>query len=700
MNLSRFDISLNVKILVMACCCVVLSAVLISYYALLKFTDELTPEMAKKSLFVGESVNEMIKKAVDYGVPFTELRGVDDFLAQVRKDNPEVLYVALSGPDGATLHSSGSPPKTLPTLLPGISQQVSKSGKVENRSEGNINLTSIPIVLKKEKLGVLHVGSDNELIKKKLLDILLDIVTVVVVSLLIAFELLLFLVTYTISAPVNALRDVFDRVRNGNFTQYLAIEFRDEFGRLNHAVNELVSRVNQGYDVLAKRYETLQGVIPEARLKRVNQFMAGLGERYQFGRVEHMPQTFVSRLEYIRWPFFLLIFSDSLSLSFFPLYVEELYRDIPGLSREMVIGLPISVFMLIWALSLPSAGVWSDRVGRRRSFLVGSVITCVGLVLSGTAQGILDLLLWRSITAVGYGIVFITAQGYITDNTTPQHRTKGMAMFLAGFFAGSLCGAAIGGILAERVGFRPTFFLSAFLSIASALFVYKFMHERRDAAAMAAAKPKLRLKDFGILFSNRNFVMITVFAAIPAKVALTGFLYYSAPIYLKSLGNAQSVIGRVMMAYGLMIIFLGPFVARLADALGNRKGFIIIGGYISVAAMLVIHYLNDITGVVISVALLGIAHAIGVSPQLTLVTEVCREDAKVVGVGTVMGIFRLIERIGNVTGPMIAGGLIAAYGFSGAFMGMAMISFLTITIFSLYLLFSGRGDKAAQNAGA
>ena len=190
----------------------------------------------------------------------------------------------------------------------------------------------------------------------------------------------------------------------------------------------------------------------------------------------------------VRLPLFLIIFAESLSLSFFPLYVNSLFTPLAGISREVVIGLPISIFMLFWALSLPVAGAWSDRKGRHIPFLVGACITTLGLILTAYAQSILDLLVWRSLTAVGYGIVYITCQGYITDTTTPQNRTQGMAMFLSGFFAGSLSGSAIGGILADRIGFRSTFLVSAVLALAAALFAVRQL--RLDDSSKKELKKK------------------------------------------------------------------------------------------------------------------------------------------------------------------------------------------------------------------
>jgi MFS family permease len=354
----------------------------------------------------------------------------------------------------------------------------------------------------------------------------------------------------------------------------------------------------------------------------------------------------------------------------------------------VVIGLPISLFMLVWAIAMPWAGVWCDRVGYRQAFAAGAAVTTIGLVLTAFAGSIVEIMLWRSLTAVGYGAVFVTAQAYISSHTPEAERTQGMALFLTSFFAGSLSGAAIGGILVDRLGYRLTFLLSALLSSAAVLFVIRFV--RRDSGRSGARK-RLRSLDFAQLLKHRQFAAITFLAAIPAKIVLTGFLYYSIPLYLNALGNDQSGTGRTMMAYGLAIILLSPAIARLADRFGHRRWFVVIGGYVAVLGVATLGFLGSTLGVALSVTLIGIAHAIGVPPQLALVSDSCQDVMRQVGQATSAGIFRLMERLGNVAGPILFGVLIASYDFKGAFGAVAVLLFVVTTAFAVLLLWFDRG---------
>ena len=351
--------------------------------------------------------------------------------------------------------------------------------------------------------------------------------------------------------------------------------------------------------------------------------------------------------------------------------------------------------MLVWAVAMPWAGVWCDRVGYRRAFAVGAAVTTVGLVMTAFAGGIAQIMLWRSLTAVGYGAVFVTAQAYITANTPAAERTRGMALFLSTFFAGSLSGAGIGGILVDRLGYRSTFLLSALLSAAAVLFVIRFVQR---GSGRTATRKRLKAVDFRQLLKHKQFAAITFLAAIPAKVVLTGFLYYSVPLYLNELGNSQSGTGRIMMAYGLAIILLSPVIAGLADRVGHRGWFVVLGGYLGALGVAALYFLDGTLGVALSVTCIGIAHAIGVPPQLALVGDCCQDVVREVGQATAAGIFRLMERLGNVMGPLLFGLLIASYNFRDAFGVVAVLMLVVTSAFAALLLWFDRGGGQSQAA--
>ena len=688
----RLRVPIRISMLMLAVVAILASTILLSAFSLRYMEAMLAPEMHKKAATIGESLHDVITKVVDYGADFDSLNGMEQYLDELSAAYPDIAYFVITDRNNNPLYQSG---RAAQVDKPG-QPSVTKSDISTTLRNGFYN-TSLQINTDSgAALGYLHLGQEKGLIQQRLKDSLLDVITVIVVSILISFELLLFLMMFTISAPVTSLKKLLANVSNGDFSHIVDIESRDEIGKFTGMINRTLLRINDAYYMLSERINRLKFSLGEQRVTAaIGNYMDTATRTNRFTPPECVQKVSSELILYIRPALFLLIFAESLSLSFFPIFVNELYEPIAGLSREMVIGLPISVFMLVWALSLPAAGGWSDRVGRRKSFLIGAMITTVGLVLTGFSETIYELLLWRSLTAVGYGIVFITCQGYITDHTDASNRTRGMAMFLAGFFSGSLCGAAIGGILAAHVGYQTTFILSGVLSLAAAVFVMRFLHEHEEDGAVVEIR-KARFADYISVLSNARFMVLTVFAAIPAKIALTGFLYYTGPLYMSSLGTDQSSIGRVMMAYGIAMIALSPIIGRLADRLRHRAILVTAGGLMSSMALMLLYFENSITAVLVSITLLGVAHAIGVSPQITLMTEISKEHAAEIGIGTTIGIFRLVERLGNVAGPIISGILITVYGYPGAFVGIAVITFMGIITFAGAFLVFHYQDRQSQ----
>ncbi|MBX9847386.1 MAG: MFS transporter [Xanthobacteraceae bacterium] len=648
-----------------------LAAIFVSVRADQNFEGSLPAQALAVEREISRSVTDVIQKALLHGIPFDELVDAGRFLDTVKRDNPRLEYLIVTDAGGVARYSTHL--GNLDNNVAFLNAIATRRHEATARIDRYFN-SSTPIRHGDLVVGYLNLGHRANIVAQLLLDIAADIVAVLVVAGLVAFELVRLLMAASFSSPLMAVRQFLAGVAAGDFRRYLPRDVFAGIGRLERRLNATVSELNSN----ARRLEKAGAPLPQ---------------RLSFDIRNDRTILRINAVEAIRWPFFLLIFAESLSLAFFPNFVSQFYDPSYGLSRHIVIGIPITVFMLVWAIAMPFAGTWCDRVGYRKAFGVGAATTTAGLILTAYSTSLLDLVIWRSLTAVGYGIVYVTTQAYITTYVAPAERTRGQAAFLASFFAGSLSGAAIGGILVDRLGFQMTFLFSAGLSAMTAIYVARFLGN--EVVQAASPKKRLTLSDFKLLLHHKQFAAITFLSAIPAKVALAGFLYYSVPLYLKGLGYNQSVTGRVMMAYGLAIILASPVVAQLADRSKDRSRFLIIGGLIAAIAMAIPLFVEDMTGAALAVIGLGLGHAIGVSPQMTLIIDRCGETVKEVGQATSVGIFRLVERIGTITGPILLGVMIALTDFMGAFAILAIFTFATTASFTLLLLWFDRGAGRA-----
>jgi predicted MFS family arabinose efflux permease len=455
----------------------------------------------------------------------------------------------------------------------------------------------------------------------------------------------------------------------GNFSYYVAGAGQNEMGLLARALNAVSRRLQELYARLLAEVAQLGG----ATARRGEDLLVRLRDRFTVAENREAQQIRAGNLIFVRTPLFLFVFAEELSRSFFPIYVRDLYDPSTGLSPDLAIGLPISIFMLIAAIATPVAGLWSDRIGRRPIFLMGAIPAALGLALTGFAQGLWDLLAFRCLSAAGYGMVFIACQGYVLDNTSGENRAKGIAIYVGAIMAADICGPAIGGIMADRVGFRATFFLAAVLTLISSVMVYQILS---DDTGVRERRRALSAGDFKLLLSNPRFLVLLGLAAMPAKLLLTGFLFYLAPLYLLSLGNTQSSIGRIMMAYGVATLLITPVAANLADKLNRGTAFVAGGGFLAGLGLLALLLDDGSWPMVAAIALLGVGQAISISPQLALVPQICRREIEQVGITTTVAVYRIVERLGGVLGPFVVGALVASSGYIHAVMytGLGMIA--------------------------
>ena len=661
----------------------VASSVFLSWESLQLFENSLTPELNKKAEVIGLSAVGDVERAVGLGIPFTELNGVGPYLSEIGKTYPEIEYVAVTDVSGNLLYSSRNldaktmaffkSPEALDTMAGADS-----GSSIEIDAAHNL---ALPLKNADKAIGLLHVGVDKQFVQRQLNDIFFDLVIILIVGLLVAIEITLALVTFYVTAPLERLDRVLALYTRGNFSQVLVHKSRDAVGSVAGFLEECARKLNERYERVAASVRAAGGA-PASRLEEIR-------SRYGLGKLS---KYFEGSIVDARIPLFIFSFAEELQKSFLPLFVKQVYEPVPYLTEEVVIGLPIAFFMGVIALATPFAGGWADKYGSRRIFIIGLIPAVAGYIGCAAATTIYELVAWRSATALGYAMITISCQGYIAAIVTRENRAKGMAVFVGVLMSASMCGTAIGGILADRIGYRLVFVLAAVFALVAGAIAYRMLVADEDTISPKAKEKGGIFKKLGGVFRNVRFVFL---AAIPAKIILTGFLYFIVPLYLFSLGSSTAETGRIMMIYPVIVIALGPAASWTADRLGSMMWMLVVGCFASGIGLVLFNDWASVWGVVLMVIVMGSAHAFTKAPQIAFVMEVCEADMENVGRTTVLGLLRTMERIGSVLGPIIAATLVGVFGYEKAIMYMGMIISGSAVLFLAVFAMSGRGSGAA-----
>lgn len=638
------------------------------------FEEALAPQMARKVASVGSSIRALVVRGIENDLAFDKLFGVEERFDEVKNELPEVSFVALTDTQGRVVNQRMDPNAEVLAHLrsPGVLALLKSPDQLAPAVRvGKQYVVSMPIAIGTQALGILHIGVDVRFVDDIVLDMLYDILIVLVVSLFFTMELLHFMAGANLDASLRALGDGFERGASGNFQRQRRRPVELAFGALLRGMDAMLARVNAQYEALAREVEAGRRVPAHERHPGLAAAQAGvqsLAQRYRFGDEPAQARGDDVQLAKVRTPLFVFILAEELTRSFLPGYVQDLSVPVSWLSPQLVVGLPIALFMLIVALAQPFVGAYTERAGHRHTMLIGAAIAALGFLASSMAQSVLDLLLWRSLCGLGYAMVFVAAQAYVLDHATPSTRARSFALFVGAIMAASVCGPSIGGILADNIGERPTFFIAALLAAGSMLVIQGLPSERPGSFRATTRLP--RLSEIGSLLMNRRFMTVTGLAAMPAKMLLTGLCFYLVPLYVLSIGSSQAMAGRVLMTYAVAMVVLSPLTATLATD-RRRMHWLVAGGLmISGLGGVLMLAGGGVGWVFIAVALVGLGQSMSISAQSALVSEHCEREIAELGEGTVYGVYRLLERLGNALGPLVAAGLLHALDYRNSFVAI------------------------------
>jgi MFS family permease/HAMP domain-containing protein len=685
---------------------VFMALIVFTGYAYHSFETRLAPEIYKKLTVVGRSLETQLNQALAYGIPIDSLQGMPEFLGQVIQNNPEIQYIVVSDKAGGRLFSLGSAAQEAAKMLSAEGTLTTNGDPGSDGSAGdafdNVDNWRVPgfynqqllLTYENVPVGSLNLGVSNQYVEQ-MSDVAWDIVTVLFVTLLLAYQFIIILVNQRISFPMRQLEYLRERIMEGDFQKTIGFAPVDEVSRLTRAVHRLILMVNKQFELLSRAIQIAGPAVLDAASAQVRQGYDRINKKFHLTPPDQMTKLWTASLDNARVPLFFGVFAEELTRSFLPLYIDELYVPMAGLTREMVIGLPISVFMIVIALFTPWAGTRVERFSPKKVFLLGMIPAGIGFIGLSLASSVYDLLLWRSLCAVGYAMQTMACQGYIAHNTSPENRSHGMAVFVSTIMIAAICGSSIGGVLADRVGYRITFGLSVFMILLSGVAAYKSLHETgKRTTSRLSSPPRLTWKLLKSLAGNIRFSLLILFSAIPAKIMLTGFLFYLMPLFLIQLGNQQADVGRMMMIYFIIMVGGVPLSSLMADKSGRPWLFVILGGIIAGLGMMIVIWRQDTLAMILGISFFGLGQSVSTSTLIAMILAVTRKESEAMGQTSILGLFRVLERIGSVAGPFIAASLILPFGFTGAMVGIGIIMLASTLLLSMGLLVTAKKASA------
>ena len=658
---------LGLRIGFVAVAALVIANALLAWIALGAVEKRLEPVIQDKAHVLAQSIANDLYKAVHLEIPLGSLEGVDAYLENLLIDHPEIAYLAVTDPEGKVLFSAKVSSGEDDTPLPFAANAREAMAGTFVTFGSAYNVTH-PLAHDGNRVGHTMIGIDRGYVRNTMGGIFTDIGISLCVAVLIVLELTLLVLSLTVARSIGLMRRLMRAVSEGDFSASIATRGRDDLGRVIDAMNGINAEINRRFRALAAGGST-------AALETLRQ-----GRVFAEGGAYRPVQ--VLRASDVQYPLFFFIFGVELSRPFFPLFVRDLYDPSLGIDPSIAIAMPMSVWVVAMLLTTPFAPTLIRRLGTRNTLLLGMAPTSVGLIATAFSGGFIDLILWRCVTAAGFGLVTAAILVRLAMTAPERRRALNIGVFVTATGGGSICATAIGGILAERLGYENTFIVGAVIVFAAMMIAFGFLSSEEGVGARVSA-PARRMT-FGIYGSVR-FMAFMALSALPSRIVLTGFMFFLVPLYLDSIDFGGAAIGRTMMVYFLVLLVMNQAAALAADRFQNHGVLILAGGVSAALGCLLFVSTVDSLLLVCGVALIGLGQSLVMTPQVAVLPAYFRTETETFGTGSVTAAFRVVERAGSIVGPLLAGAILAAAGLeqAGRLIGYGILA--TTGVLALFL---------------
>lgn len=352
---------------------------------------------------------------------------------------------------------------------------------------------------------------------------------------------------------------------------------------------------------------------------------------------------------------FLIAIGFSLVVPVLPQYAESF-----GVTATLA-NVVVSAFAAVRLCTAPAAGRMLERLGERRVYVTGLFIVAASSIATAFAASYWQLLIFRGLGGIGSAMFTIAAASMVAKYSPPEIRGKISAIWSGAFLIGNVAGPFFGGLLGQA-GMTIPFIAYGVALILAALVVSIIMRRVADAHSdnPLEVMPALTLN---AVWPNRSYRASLAFALangwsnMGVRIAVIP-LFIGATIskepFAAGLAVAAGAIGNMMAL---------QWSGRASDRRG-RKPLIIAGLIVSAAGVVSFIWAGNIELVLLGMFVSGIGSGLSMPVSQAAMSDIIGRNYTG---GRPLSVFQMMQDLGMIFGPMIAGVMIDLFGYEFAF---------------------------------
>jgi len=369
-----------------------------------------------------------------------------------------------------------------------------------------------------------------------------------------------------------------------------------------------------------------------------------------------------------------------------PFRLQEL-----GAPLEMI-GLIVGAGSLMGMFVSIPLGAFADRIGARRAFFVGTILTGMTATALALAPNYWVMAAFQMARGAVGSLPWIASQSYITTIGEPSERAGIAGRFSFSVNLSSFLSPLLIGVIAQIVGYQRAFWavvLMAAIYTVMGLALPEPQHRAAgqrsggEAAGFTAALTLLRT-------SGVQAVVIMTFVRIWISQGWSTYF----PLFLASRGFEPAIIGTVVSGNNLVATGVGLFSPKVSRWLGPPRGIAVVLALGALGVALSPH-LVELPWVYLPALFMGT----GTGLSLPLMMEILAGEAAPEQRGIAMGIRTAANAGAAALSPVTAGMLLTSVGIEWGFLGNALVGWALLGLalglqFRAYSRRRGRGSTA------
>ena len=359
-------------------------------------------------------------------------------------------------------------------------------------------------------------------------------------------------------------------------------------------------------------------------------------------------------------------------IPFLPLYLEQLGVT-GGESLSLWSGLTFSITFVVSAAVAPLWGSLADRKGRKLMLLRAAFGMGVVILLQAFVTEAWQLLLLRALMGLTSGYI-PNAMALVAAQVPRERSGWALSCVSTGQIGGVILGPMLGGLLADCVGLRTVFIVTAVLLMVSFLVTLFLIKE--TGYIPVSKKDKLSGREVFRSLDNPKLMLCLFFTTMVIQMCngsvnpiLTLFVRELAP----TAENIAFLSGVIAALPGVSALLAAPRLGRLGDRIGTQR-ILLATMVISLLLFIAMSFVTSTTQLGVLRFLLGFADGAMMPAVQTLLVRHSRDNIT----GRIFGYNQSFMYLGNVAGPLLGAAVSAVAGFRWVFFATAVVVLINV----------------------